>query len=621
MRLICGVLHLDGTAATEATLDGMAAAMIAPGLAPAVRRMRDGALGLAVLDFTGRGEGLAEGDGWAVAADARLDDPDASPDGAVLDAFRRHGRDFPDRIDGDFAVALWRRDAGELWLGRDYIGARPLAWTWQPGRWLAFASMPKGLHAADMAPPTVDPVALGVALTQGFFRGSDSGFAEIAYLEAGHSLCVRAQDPSPPRPHRAYRPNPAQVGRWRGTPEQAADRLRELVRRAVVRRLPSSPAVACHLTGGLDSSAITVLAAREARRRSMRVLALSMVTPEALGPPEMDERPLIADVLAQEADLEHAVVHDVPPMPGREEDPDWPGSIVDGHDDRMVAAAARFGAGLVLSGVGGDEGATYNGASIYFRLLREGRLWVLARELVARARTDGVSVPRAIRDRLIAPLVPAFLRRRRGVMHMRHGAGRYLLPAFVERMRDRRMSAVLRKNSPAERVTAFADHHIPSRCAYYGIMAARHGLAVSFPLLDRDVVDFVLSLPTAMFVADGQSRQPFRRAMRGILPERVRVAKHKVGLFDDRFLRYAERRGDLLSTLAAIRAAAVPLVMQMFDLDAIQAGLELLPEPERVQAHVRGAPGALTNGRSHWEPLLAVSFLVAAARLSAKQRS
>lgn len=417
----------------------------------------------------------------------------------MVDAVRLHGPDFPDRVDGDFAVALWRRDRQELLLGRDFIGVRPLAWTWQDGRWVAFASLPKGLHGSGLAGRDIDPVAVDCKLSQGYFTGADSGFAEIAYLPAGHSLTVRVRDTVPPQPHRAYRPDPAAVGRWRGTPEEAAATLRRLVEEAVAARLPASGPVACHLTGGLDSSAVTVLAARAMRRRSGAVLALSVTTPAALDPADRDERPLIAEVLAQEPDVGHALVHDLLPLPGTPQDADWPAGMVGGHDDLMAAAAAAR-ADRILSGVGGDEGASYNGADLYFRLLREGRLRTPLRELPARARSDGQSLPLAIRSRLIWPLLPGFARRlprrwrgRPMTTDPQYGLARYLSPAIRDRVLPRRLLPVLRDNSAAERVRAFADHHIPSRCTYYAVTAARHGLAVSYPLLDRRVVDFVLS--------------------------------------------------------------------------------------------------------------------------------
>lgn len=618
MRLIAGIVHLDGEQATEATLARMAAAMTPPGLRPSVARRLDGPAGLLMLDFSGRDAHLSERDGWIVAADLRLDRPRGAPEADLLEAVASHGRDFPDRLDGDFGVALWHGGRGELWLGRDFIGARPLAWTWQPGRWFAFASLPKGLHAAGLAEQTLDHVALARKVTQTFFSGADSGFAEVKYLEAGHSLRMRSTDTAPPRPHRAYRPSVSQVGRWRGTPEQAAAKLRILIDDAVAARMPRSGPVACHLTGGLDSSAITVLAARLARARGERVMALNLAMEVAFGPAEFDERPLIAEVLRQEADIAYRCVPDVLPLPGHDEEPDWPGSIVGGGEDQIMAAAAAFGADRLLSGVGGDEGATYNGANLYLALLRAGRWPTLLRELTARARTDLVSLARTAYRRLAAPALSEALRlgRRRGVMDNKQGAVRYLAPSMVERVIPGRLQPVLHSNRAVDRARAFSDHHIPSRCTYYSVMAARHGIAASFPLLDRRVVDFVLSLPVHLFLAEGYSRQPFRRAMRGVLPERVRLASAKVGLFDHRFVLLAQRRAELLASLAELRSRSLPVVTEMFDLDAIQAGLELIPNQDEVAD--RAAKGMRIIGRSPWVVTFALEALILARRIADK---
>lgn len=621
MRLICGLLRLDGALATEVELRQMAAAMTGPGLAPAVKCRLDGSLGLAVIDFRGDGAGVVERNGWVIASDLRLDKTTQAEEEALLAAVQRHGADFPDRLNGDFAVALWRREAEELWLGRDYIGVRPLAWTFQPGRWFAFASLPKSLHGAGLAPATIDKAAVAAKVVQTYFAGADSGFAEIAYLEAGHSLCVRLGSSAPPRPHRAYRSDPARVGSWRGTPEQAAETLQRLVQEAVAARMPEAGPVACHLTGGLDSSAITVLAARHIRHRGGKVLALTSLVSTGVGPPELDEKPMIAAVLDQERDIVHRQMEDMLPMPGRAEDADWPQSVIGGPDDQMMSAAAAFGADRILSGVGGDEGASYNGANLYASLLRTGRLPTLARELTARAKSDGLSLRKTIRGRLIGPLLPAIFRRRRqvGIADPAHGAVRYLAKAIRQEVARRRMPPALHSNKPADRARAFSDHHIPSRCTYYALMAARHGLAASFPLLDRRIVDFVLSLPIHLFVADGQARQPFRRAMRGILPEQVRLARHKLGLFDDRFVRYGPHRADLLSMAERLRDRPSRLLADMFDMDAILAGLQSLPEPDDAHRFIRATPGQLFGGQPAWVTVFAVESLIAAWLLSQMQ--
>ncbi|MBU1325918.1 MAG: hypothetical protein KJ676_11805 [Alphaproteobacteria bacterium] len=589
--------------------------MTPPGLAPVVDRRLCGPFATATVDFAVAGR-IVERDGWVVAADMRLDAP--GDEGTFLEGLARHGADFPDRIDGDFAVALWDQARRTLWLGRDFIGARPLVWTWKPGQWLAFSSLPKGLHGADLASRRPDPVAQAVRLRQSFFRGGDSGFLDVAYVPAGHSLRFGPGDEAP-RLHRAYRPDPGSVGAWRGTPQDAADALRGLIDAAVKRRLPAGGLAASHLSGGLDSSAITVLAARGMRARGGRVLALSMTTARAIGPGHLDERPLIDAVLAQEPDVEHVVAHDALRLPGQEEEPDWPGGLVGGPDDQMMARAAASGATRVLSGVGGDEGATYNGANLYAALLRAGRVGAVARELPARARVDRVSLHAALFGRLLSPLRPRWVRRpSTSPMDPTLGVLRFLKPAVRHDVLSRSMPPILQTNSPRERVTAFTDHHIPSRCAYFAIMAARHGIAVSFPLLDRKVVDFMLSLPLDMFVSDGYARQPFRRAMKGILPDQVRLAQVKVGLFDQRFVDYAARKDDLLRAARALRASPSADDI-IFDLDAVIAGLESLPGADSLDRATSGGRLALAPGTPPWLPLMAVECLIAAHRATALQ--
>lgn len=612
MRLIAGILQLDGGAAAQASLSRMAAAMTPPGLQPALASRRDGPVGLLVLDFSGAPPPLIDRDGWIVAADARLDRPVGEPEDDVLHALARHGRDFSDRLDGDFGVALWDRQRRELWLGRDFIGARPLAWSWKAGRHLAFASLPKGLHGSGIAASTHDPVALARKVIQTYFSGGDSGYADIRYLEAGHSLRIGVGDDAPPRVHRAYRPDPAQVGRWRGTPQQAAEQLRGLIEDAVSVRMPPTRPVACHLTGGLDSSSITVLAARHARLNGNGLIALGIGS-EAYGPADLDERPMIAAVLAQEPDITFRCIRDAPFMPGLEQDPDWPGSIVGGSDDQIMADATAFGADRLLSGVGGDEGASYNGANLYLAALRAGRLPTLIRELWARAQVDQVSVVREVRGRLAAPLLAAARRTGRGVMDKHHGAIRFLAPAMAAQVEPGRLTPVLSSNRPADRVRAFADHHIPSRCTYYAVLAARHGLAVSFPMLDRRVVDFMLSLPVHLFLAEGYARQPFRRAMNGILPEQVRLSTSKVGLFDHRFRVYAEHRDTFLEMVDRLCAHQDPTLTNMFDLAAIRAGIESLPTVAEVAE--RTARGLRIVGQSPWVGPFALEALSLACRV------
>jgi len=109
------------------------------------------------------------------------------------------------------------------------------------------------------------------------------------------------------------------------------------------------------------------------------------------------------------------------------------------------------------------------------------------------------------------------------------------------------------------------------------LTAARYGLAVSFPLLDRQVVNLALSLPLEHFLADGHARQPFRRAMRGILPEEIRQWRHKITPMASGYLSLAAAKNGFMAMLEQI--AAEPGNAALLDLNLIRQHLASIPEP------------------------------------------
>ncbi|WP_165644978.1 asparagine synthase-related protein, partial [Oharaeibacter diazotrophicus] len=552
MRLICGLLRLDGGPASPTTVAAMAAAMTAPGLAPRLAVRCDGPVGLGVLAFSRAHAAAVVADGaLLLAADARLDDAGEAPEAILARAIGTAGPDFPDRVDGDFAVAAWDGARRRLLLGRDAFGVRPLAYALRSGRWFAFASLPKGLHGAGLAAADYDPAELAALFLQVYHRGAATGFREIRMLPAGCSLSIAADD-GVPRLCRAFAPDPATVGRWRGSADEAAETLRILADAAVRARLPATGPAAAHLSGGLDSSPVAVLAARALRERGDRLLALSWSSPLTPDRPGRDEAAMAAAVLAAEPGMIH---RDFPyglPLPDRGFDPDWPTDPIHAHLDLSTAAAAAFGAGVVLSGVGGDQAASYDGRHPYLALLTAGRIGRLVRELPARAEADGVGLARAIHGRLLRP---ALFGRDGGARRQALTAerARFLVPALRAVAPDLALPRQLDGFRPEDRVGAVLDNHLPSRCTEMAFAGARHGVAFAFPLLDRRLVEFALGLPLHLMVDEGLARQPWRRAMRGVLPEAVRLSPHKLGGSDPRHVRLAAHAPALIAEAAALK--------------------------------------------------------------------
>ena len=203
MRLICGVLRLDGEKADDDLLRAMAAQMDVPRLRPALRLWRDGPVALAVLDFSARGVqalALPETAGLIMAADVRLDEPAALAQGLGSDApqaedalllaiLARSGPSGLSQVLGDFAFASWNRNAQHLVCGRDVFGIRPFAYVHQPGKLFAFASFPKALHGAGVVAKKVDEDAM-LRRMVGNLRCDDSLIAGIKRLPPAHIVDV-----------------------------------------------------------------------------------------------------------------------------------------------------------------------------------------------------------------------------------------------------------------------------------------------------------------------------------------------------------------------------------------------------------------------------------------------
>ena len=612
MRLIFGFVRLDGAPARKETLDAMVDALVSPGLQPISATSIHGPAALGLLDFSAAYNGCGMlgatkppdmSGGLQVTADIRLDRPrelaaalglpaTASNDALALAAVSRWGQEVPDRVDGDFALAAWDSRRRRLICARDAMGVRPLCYTWQPGRLLAFSSLPRGLHAAGLADPRPDPLAMGRLIVDLCFRNGSTGFSNIKTLAAGHSLVLT---PEGLRIHRAWRPQPSDVGRWRGSPDDAARTLRGLIEDAVDCRLPASGPVAAHLSGGLDSSAIAAIAARILNGRRGDLHAYSLLPSPSAGS-LMDERPFVDDVLRRNAGIRWTPVHLSPLHREGIFEPDFPlAPVLDQPDQEICASARTAGIGIVLSGTGGDTCATYHGYGIQAELLRKHRWNAWWTQMNGNARHAGRSLVRTALSEFAAPLAPAWLgawrRQRSGLSkpgdRQRHAVS-FLQPSLAAQVMDSLPQAQPRSD-PAGRIEMLDAGEVADRGWQWSIIGARHGIAYSYPLADRRILDFILSLPIERLVDRGYSRQPFRNAMEGILPESIRWRRTKFVPFPDLAANIMTAAPLVLPRVDAVRRC--PAAREMFDIDAIRTCLSTAARITEAEAVTRTPEG------------------------------
>lgn len=607
MRLICGFLRLDGCPAEGERLDAMAAAMVGPGLSPSVARRIDGPVALAMLDFASPRSWPAAGgvpageSGLLLAADIRLDEPDrlagalggalgnadgsagtGRDDGLLLSALERWGQGGVGRVLGDFAFAAWDPRSRSLLCARDAMGVRPFFFLHRPGEVFAFASLPRGLHAGGFAARELDEeYLLGTLLLtplgpeRSFFRGMER-------LAPGGLLRVSAEGLER---NLHWQPDAATAGRRPCRPEEAAEELAALLAEAVRCRLPAAGPVATHLSGGLDSSAVTVLAARMLRGQGRPLYAYSFLPRQGGCYSDNDERPYIDAVLRQEPDIDWTPIHITDPtafvLPRL--DPDQPYSCDPATPEVQVCAdAAARGAGILLTGWGGDEGATFHGGGALAEAFLAGRWRTLAREVRALEKL-GRSPMSVVRGDILPYLIPdraeRLITRLLGRPPQRTGYERVatlLRPGAVARVSTSRF--VFRPDAVANRLAGLTQPGVAANVEKLATMGARYGLAVAFPMLDRRLVAFVLSLPSDLFVRDGWRRRLFRDAMAGVLPSEIRWRPDKLAAIPEQPDLVLGQRDALLAQLPPLRRH--PRIATLFDLDIIEERLRALPSAD-----------------------------------------
>ena len=174
----------------------------------------------------------------------------------LLHAYARWGEAMLDRLNGQFAFALYDRQEGFVFLARDRFGILPLFYAERRGD-LYFGSEVKALFASGELERALDPAGLDEVFTFWAARPPRTPFAGIRALEPGCSARWREGRLSVRRwYHIEYAPAAAE-------PAAALARLDELLRSSVSHRLLADVPVGGYLSGGLDSSAICSLAAAQ----------------------------------------------------------------------------------------------------------------------------------------------------------------------------------------------------------------------------------------------------------------------------------------------------------------------------------------------------------------------
>ncbi len=178
----------------------------------------------------------------------------------LVHLYEERGVGFLEALRGMFAVAIWDARRRRLVVARDRFGIKPLYYR-DDGGTLSFASELKALLRQPGFSRDVDLEALQAFLSFNSIPSPYTAFREARKLPAGHALVWEGAEPVL---HQFARPSPKPASdQRRERASTLAPELLEVLRDSVRAHLIADVPVGVLLSGGVDSSALTALAAME----------------------------------------------------------------------------------------------------------------------------------------------------------------------------------------------------------------------------------------------------------------------------------------------------------------------------------------------------------------------
>jgi asparagine synthase (glutamine-hydrolysing) len=266
----------------------------------------------------------------------------------LVHLYEEHGPALLPKLNGMFAFALYNKNSRSLLLARDRMGVKPLYYARIGSRWL-FASELKALLTRPELNTELDPDAIADYLRLSYIPREATPYKFVRKLLPGHYLFIRG-DQFEDRAWwdlAAMPPTPASK-RAQGLDRELEGDFDD----AVKLRMRSDVPVASFLSGGLDSSLVTITAQRLSSV-PMRTFTLGFEQTE------FDEQPYarsVARLIGSEHCESSATVRDaiehLPLLLWHMDEPIGDSSIIPNH---LICRLAAQHVKVCLSGLGGDE--------------------------------------------------------------------------------------------------------------------------------------------------------------------------------------------------------------------------------------------------------------------------
>jgi len=446
-----------------------------------------------------------------------------------------------DRWVGEFAFIIWDRNEHVLTAARDQLGGRTLHYSATAER-IVIASAPKCIHALGDISREVDEQKIADALSQLYHDGERTFFKGIKRL-APASMMTVTSGAVETRKYYDFREHVRPV--HHANDGDYVEAAHELFQNSVQAMMRSTKPVGTFMSGGLDSSTMSVYAARSLEPQGKRLITFTSV-PEAEWDQRTfkrafgDEAPYVTAIGEQHPSIEinlvdgagmghyhkqEELLHALD-MPVRNAlNLQWTHAILEQARDR--------GIGVMLQGVFGNATLSHSGDGVFAYLLRNGAISQLHKEL-AMMSPDSRRYVRNIFKHLVFPLGPTWLWNLKERIRGR----------AKDQLNWRRFATVDREFAEEMRIpdridqagySYFGGKPQFAREAWFNMvqnwmtetgdimqgLRAMYGIDIRDPFADRRVVEWSFGVPENQYHRNGKNRWLIKRMMEGALPNSV----------------------------------------------------------------------------------------------------
>lgn len=455
----------------------------------------------------------------------------------MLRAYEIWGRDCLVHVDGDFALVIWDARRREAFCGRDRMGNKPFNYHWDE-KTFVFASELHTILALPWVPEIINEGMLAEFLAAEWYSREETFWSGVMRLPAAYQVKV---NPNEFRIDRYWKPD---LDRKLDTITDAEciSAYKDLFFDIVRRQCRSHFAIACEVSGGLDSSAVFCVGEKLRRSAMLPAPALKGFTlafPDDHDANELEFSRSIADSL-------HISINEISPTivpldwfrdyaKTYREFPGYPNGVMS-LDLRKHASAE--GCSVILSGVGGDEWVGSQGRRFYYA---EELAALRGRHLMdcflADRRDFGAF--RALfwfaRDGILPFLPDSFtssLRRIRRKFSRQVESVAAIDPVWLSTSLRSKLAAqrakirvghanTLRRLGQERQCAQLDDAFIAWAIEHEERMTARCGLELRHPMRNWRLVQFSLSTPERTRRKGLANKYTHRRAMEGTVPRYV----------------------------------------------------------------------------------------------------